>query len=279
MSDCNQTSHSVVACPGDVDVYSGAECDDLGYESIAVARYGPAVVSLISSSFSIISSLLIITTYFIWPDIRSVSRQIIVFLSLADFFTAVGYVIGSSNYLQHYRDGSREHTINATWNTTENVTGSCEQFTRVCVLQSCITTWSSIASFWWSTFLAFHLYITIVKGKMALARKIFPVYHTLAWITPIIIIAVLLGKNELGYSSVAVSTWCFIREQTQKRTEVLLILIGGKLWEMGAYISVVLLYLLTKLHINREVCVLLECFAFLPSGLLSKHPIHHILHV
>jgi len=250
MSDCvNQSSHSVV-CPG--DVYSN-KCGHLGYESIAAARYGPAVVSLISSSFSVISSLFIISTYFTWPDIRSISRQIIVFLSLADFFTALGYIIGSSNYLQHYHDGKS----NTTWIATDNVTRSCEQFTRVCVLQSCITTWSSIASFWWSTFLAFHLYITIVKEKMVLAGKLFPVYHALAWITPTIIVAVLLGTDELGYSSVAVSTWCYIREQSQKRTEVLLILIGGKLW---AYIAVVLLYLQTKLHINREVCVLLKYF-------------------
>ena len=236
----NQTQ----VCPG--ATYS-EKCDQFNYDSIAAARDGPAVVSLISSSCSIISSLFIIFTYFIWSDIRSVSRQIIVFLSLADFFTALGYVIGSSNYLQHYH--SQHNT------TSGNVNVSCEQFTRVCVLQSCITTWSSMASFWWSTFLAFHLYITIVKEKVVLAGKLFPVYHVLAWITPLIITAVLLGKDELGYSSVAVSTWCYIREQSQKRNEVLLILIGGKLWEVAAYIAVVLLYLLTKLHVRHEVCV------------------------
>lgn len=253
------------ACPG--DIYKKT-CDYIGNKSTTAAFYGPAAISLISSGCSMISSLVIIFTYFKWADIRSASRQIIVFLSLADFFTAMGYVIGSSNYLQHY------HNYNGI-NASNQTVWTCEQFTRVCVLQSCITTWSSMASFWWSTFLAFHLYITVVKEKVALAGRLFPVYHALAWIIPTIIVIVLLSLDELGYSSVAASTWCFIREQQgeqpqERRSQVLLILIGGKLWEVTAYIAVVLFYCLTKLHIHREVCVLLEYFIVITNFVMHS---------
>lgn len=214
--------------------------------SIADINDGPEIVSLISSSLSIVSSLCIIVTYFAWPEIRSVSRQIIVFLSLADLFTALGYVIGSANHL-HY-DGSRDNSSAA----------ACEAFTRVCVVQSSITSWSSIASFWWTSILAFHLYITLVKGCVTLSGRILPLYYFLAWVTPTIVVMVLLWTNQLGYSHAAVSTWCFIRHKSGDHNilEVIMILVGGKLWEIITYVIVVILYSLTKLHIRCQVSVI-----------------------
>ena len=229
-------------CPLCPTLESSRYCD----HTITDITDGPAVVSLISSSLSIISSLCIIVTFFIWPEIRSVSRQIIVFLSLADLFTALGYLIGSSNHL-HY--------------DKSNATGAeCEQFTRVCVVQSSITSWSSIASFWWTSILGFHLYITLVKGRMGLSGRILPLYYLLAWVTPIIVVIALLWTNQLGYSPVAVSTWCFIRQRSRdhKFLEIIMILLGGKLWEVIAYFAVVVFYSLTKLHIRHEVSVVLE---------------------
>ena len=219
--------------------------EDLCDYSISDVKDGPAIVSLFSSSLSIISSICIIVTYFVWPNIRSVSRQIIVFLSLADFFTASGYVIGSVNHLQYDR------------NDTRGVIATCETFTRVCVLQSSITSWSSIASFWWTSILAFHLYITLVKGHVTLSGRLLPLYYVLAWVTPTIVVMALLWSNQLGYSHVAVSTWCFIsqRSQEQKFLEIILILLGGKLWEVITYVTILILYSLTKLHVSREVSV------------------------
>lgn len=215
---------------------------DLCDHSIPDIKDIPAIVSLFSSSLSIISSLIIIVTYFIWPEIRSVSRQIIVFLSLADLFTALGYVMGNANHLQHRVDHTEVE---------------CDAFTRLCVLQSSITSWSSIASFWWTIILAFHLYVTLVKGRVSLSRRIIPFYYFLAWVTPTIVVMVLLWTNQLGYSHVAVATWCFIRQKPrdQKVLEIIVILLGGKLWEVISYFIVVILYSLTKLHISREVSV------------------------
>lgn len=208
---------------------------------------GPAVVSLVSGSLSIISSLCIIITYFIWPEIRSISRQIIVFLSLADLFTALGYVIGSANYLQ-YGNG----------NDTASFAADCEAFTRTCVVQSSITTWSSMASFWWTTILAVHLYVTLVKRHVSLPGRFLPVCHLLAWVTPIMIVMPLLWTGQLGYSHVATSSWCFIKHQHHKFVQVMLILVGGKLWEILTYLIILILYSITKLHMRREVSVLIE---------------------
>ena len=218
--------------------------------SINNFKDGPAIASLVSSSLSIISSLCIIITYFLWPDIRSVSRQIIVLLSLADLFTASGYIVGSANHLQYDRNDA----------SNDNGSAACDTFARVCVVQSSITTWSSIASFWWTNILAFHLYITIVKDHVKLSGKLLPLYYFLAWATPTIVVMALLWTDQLGYSHVAVSTWCFIR---QKDKEIILILLGGKLWEIITYLVILVLYSLTKLHVRREVSVVLVTLTFM----------------
>ena len=219
--------------------------------SIESFKDGPAVVSLVSSSLSIISSLCIIITYFLWPDIRSVSRQIIVLLSLADLFTALGYIVGSANHLQYDRNDA----------LNDNRSAACDTFARVCVVQSSITTWSSIASFWWTSILAFHLYITLVKEHIKLSGKLFSLYYFLAWATPTIVVMALLWTDQLGYSHVAVSTWCFISQKNKKWLQIMLVLLGGKLWEVITYLIILVLYSLTKLHVRSEVSGVLVTLA------------------
>jgi len=117
-----------------------------------------------------------------------------------------------------------------------------------------------MASFWWTVILAFHLYMTLVKGRLQLSRRILPLYYFLAWVTPTVVVVVLLESNQLGYSHIATSTWCFIRQKAHNRKflQIILIMVGGKLWEILAYFVVLILYTLTKYHINREVSILLE---------------------
>jgi len=69
--------------------------------------------------FSAFGSAIIIISYFWWPDIRTTSRQLLVFLSIADFVTAVGNCFGVL-----YRGTD-----------------------VLCVIQSAFTTFSSLSSF------------------------------------------------------------------------------------------------------------------------------------
>ena len=203
----------------------------------------PSPSPLLFSVLSCLGSLLIIFSYWRWKDIRTGSRSVITFLAIADFFTAFGYIIGSSNYIAYY--GDYENTLR------------CAKFQEICEIQSYITTWSSLSSFAWTCALAIYLYFTVVRKRIALALKIIPFFHVIAWGVPIAICLPLLIRGKLGYSPFAVSTWCFIgsaMESSKLDAETIgLIFLAGKGFEIFTYILVVVLYIVIKCHIWKEV--------------------------
>ena len=209
---------------------------------------GPAIVSIISSTLSCLGSLLIVYTYLRWKDIRTGSRSIITFLAIADFFTAFGYVVGSSNYLANLQSDPGFDTP------------TCSPvFTIICQIQSYLTSWSSISSFVWTTGFALYLFLTLVHSRIYLALRLIPWFHIAAWGLPIAIILPLLVTGHLGFSPYAVSTWCFIAEPQSHSLdsfplkEIGFILVGGKLWELLTYAIIIILYTAIKCHVRREV--------------------------
>ena len=209
--------------------------------SLTLGR-GPAIVSIVSSALSCIGSLLIVYIYARWRDLRTGSRSIITFLAIADFFTAFGYVVGSSNYLVHLK------------NDTDPASNECPFFTDICQLQSYVTTWSSLSSFFWTFALAFYLYITIVRNRIYLANRLIPLFHVVAWALPITVCLPLLVTGYLGFAPFAASTWCFIYDQHSLTPgKIILILVAGKFWEILTYVAVVILYVAIKYHIWKEV--------------------------
>ena len=53
-----------------------------------------------------------------------------------------------------------------------------------CILQSAVTTFSSVASFFWTVSIALYLYITIVRVDLAMAENVVPLFHLGNWGTP-----------------------------------------------------------------------------------------------
>lgn len=128
-------------------------------------------------------------------------------------------------------------------------------FTYLCQIQSFITTTSSLSSFFWTSSLAIYLYLSLVHSKLLLVRKLLPVFHVVSWVLPLLISIPLLATKCLGYSYYAVSTWCFIdttsNEDRSAGEKVLLVMLGGKFWEILTYVVVIVLYVLIKRHISK----------------------------
>lgn len=227
---------------------------DCGNSSTSITLgAGPAIVSIVSSSLSCIGSVLIIYTYLRWKDLRTGSRSIITFLAIADFFTAFGYVLGSTNYLVYW--------INL--KSGDRPSEECPVFTKVCTIQSYLTAWSTLSSFLWTSFLALYLYLIIVKSRLFFATRLIDWFHFVAWGLPIAICFPLLITGHLGFAPYTASTWCFIYDDQYvtphlKSKEVGIILVGGKLWEMLTYTVVIILYTAIKCHIWKEVSPILN---------------------
>lgn len=201
----------------------------------------PSYVAIVSCSLSCLGSILIILTFFILKDMRTGSQKIITLLAIADLISAVGYIIGSANYM-HYHGGN------------------CGTFTKVCIGQAAVTTYSSLVSFLWTVILAFYFFIIIVFKRVKVASRLMILFNIIAWGSPLFIVIPLLAGKKLGYAHFAASNWCFVKDDriltqsdslTKHWVTTLLILVAGKFWEILSYFVVTCLYVFITVVIGK----------------------------
>ena len=186
------------------------------------------VITMISCCLSMIGSCIIVITYLIWKDIRTQSRQHLVFLSVTDFLAALGFFYG---ILEDFRNNSPG-----------------------CIAQSGLTTFSNTSSFFWTVSIAVYLYITIVQSNAIFADRLTPVFHVISWGVPLVIVISALAAQGLGYDDSFISVgWCWV---DLKHPQFLLwMLMTAKVWEFIAYIILPVLYFLIRRHIYIQVSV------------------------
>jgi len=166
---------------------------------------------------SMIGTFFIVFSYFRWKDLQTTSRLLLVYLSLADFLTAVGNLVGSIS--------PNEGTL--------------------CTAQSFVTTYSSMVSFHWTVYIAWYLYLCM-PGNSVNPAKILPFFHMFAWGLPLAIVITALAMDKLGPSTVG---WCWIGsdEYVMPVDEVVMWgWITGKAWEIISYIITFILYYLIR---------------------------------
>ena len=215
-----------------------------------------AYLTMVSSCFSMMGSTLIILTFIIWKDIRTVARAIVVFLAIADFFTAAGYLFGSLvNYL-HERGHYSPH-----------------QYEILCETQSFITTAFPISSFLWTSYLAIYLYVAIVHSNPILAKKLVVLFHITGWGIPLAICLPALLTGRLGSSNDETSVnWCFVSlniTNPEDKTELKrglaeyygFELLCGKFWEITTYFVALILYITVKVVLKRRTVSLYPPFS------------------
>ncbi|XP_004679367.1 PREDICTED: probable G-protein coupled receptor 157, partial [Condylura cristata] len=180
---------------------------------------------LLSCVLSALGSGLLVATHALWPDLRSQARRLLLFLSLADLLSAVSYFYG---VLQDFTGSS--------WD---------------CVLQGALSTFANTSSFFWTVAIALYLYLSIVRAVHGpRASRLFWAFHIISWGVPLAITAAAVALKKIGYDASDVSVgWCWI--DLEAEDHVLWMLLTGKLWELLAYVTLPLLYLLIRKHISR----------------------------
>ena len=126
----------------------------------------------ITSVFSLFGALVIIVTYITWKDIRSTSRKILVYISIADCIVVESYLFGI--WLPPNVDSTE------------------------CIAQSFLSTTANLWSFFWTTFLAIFLYMTVARQKPRLADRMFWAFHVMVWGVPLVIVGIALEENFLA---------------------------------------------------------------------------------
>lgn len=212
---------------------------------------GSAYVSMISSFASMVGSTLIILSFVLWRDLRTVARAILVFLAIADFMTGIGYLFGSAVYI-HYEvvDHDDKHLP--------------VSYYRLCKAQSFFTTVFPISSFLWTAHLAIYLFVAFVLRKVQLARKLILPFHIIAWGIPLLICIPAVAKGILGAADSRSSvSWCWVSlnqnvSNKEDARNVLIKFYGfeflcGKIWEILACIISLVLCITVKVVLATRV--------------------------
>lgn len=202
----------------------------LGFGPIGNTALNRTLVT-ITSVFSLFGAVVIIVTYVTWKDIRTTSRKILVYISIADCVVVGSYLFGT--FMPP---------------NTDSV---------ACITQSFLSTTANLWSFFWTTFLAIFLYTTIARQKPHAAEKMFWAFHVIGWGVPLVIVGMALKEDVLGNDrDIYSSGWCWIRVQNHGKNvqkNVMWMLITGKAWEVLVFVLVLIFYGLLKCHIRQEV--------------------------
>nr|XP_057939237.1 G-protein coupled receptor 157-like [Doryrhamphus excisus] len=189
------------------------------------------VVVLSSCALSFVGSSLIIVLYVTLAELRTTPRKLLLFLSVADWLSAVSYAYG-------------------VW----RVFGSDSPD---CIAQGAISTFANTSSFFWTVAIALYLYVFIVRSNQRAADSLVLLFHLVSWGVPLAITVAAVCLNKIGYNASEVSVgWCWVRIHSPDR--VLWMLLTGKIWEFLAYLTLPVLYILIKRHIHTAHAALSE---------------------
>eukprot|EP00795_Rhopilema_esculentum_P017156 gene17156-8693_t len=211
--------------------------EEFPYRQYAMSPMNQTLVSL-TSILSMAGSLMIILSYIAWKDIQTVSRKVLVWLSICDFFIALGNICGTF--------------FRPTMIETQD---------KKCIVQSFIMSAASISSFCWSVTLACCLYMTIIKNNYQLFVYLTPYFHIFNWSIGLLINTVAAEQKMLGNTHDEVTSgWCWIRhlncsskQHIHCSKEINWMLANYKAIEIVAYAAICFLYLLVKINLRREM--------------------------
>ncbi|XP_071145356.1 G-protein coupled receptor 157-like [Mytilus edulis] len=243
-----------------------------------------AVITTISSLLSILGGLVLIWSYYVVSSTRNTVRLMLISLTLADILTASGYLMATVRW---YSIGMQKN------NTCDSASDN------FCKAQSFITTFSSIASFLWTSFIAIYLFICVWFSRVVdISGVKFMCVHVVAWgirglkfsnssilrftswiflvqrLVQFSLMFFLLGKNEpmTGINGV----WCWLAVTSYDHHGVLWMLLAGKGWEILTYLITAILYLLLKgkrfLNLAKPlICMTVTSTSTIPTAICEQN--------
>ena len=188
------------------------------------------ILQTVVGILSILGSLIIIVTYFIFLDMKSTARKILVFISFSDIFTVFPYILVS-----WYPHDTNIHLENCKW-------------------QSFFTTTAVMWSFFWTSSLAIYVFVVITRKNYDLGEKLMPYFHFFNWLVPIGVVTLAYIKEKLGgVESIVTGGWCWISTDISKEEAIKWMFITGKGFEISSYFIILTFCFLTARKLKTEV--------------------------
>ena len=153
-------------------------------------------IVIIFATISIICSILIFITFIYLREVRTLTRQIIICITLADFFTALANLCGVLVIGTQFEGEKVENQLSLSW----------------CSIQSFVSSTSSLCSFLWTMVLSVALYQVLINENFDRFVRLLPLFHIICWLLPLVINITALVLGKLGYylNTYGTGGWCWI---------------------------------------------------------------------
>ncbi|XP_001636737.2 G-protein coupled receptor 157 isoform X1 [Nematostella vectensis] len=204
------------------------------------------ILTTTAGSLSIFGTLVIFLTFYIWKDLRTASRKILVYISIGDFLTALVNISGlwlSATLYNKVTDSKHDHGM----------------YIDLCTAEGFVNIAAIISSFFWTFYLSVYLYLAVCKGlESSTERIVLRVFHVTAWGIPLVIACLALALNNVGplvYPNKVSDGWCWVKtgSKNPNPNEIAWMFIAGKGWEILAYIGITAFYIRVKVHLRQQV--------------------------
>ena len=151
-----------------------------------------------ASCLSILGAGLVIVTFFAYPELRTILRQIILNISISDLICAVTNLVGISINFYNYVDGTPQQFSSSVYH-------------YVCVVQAACRVFGTDASILWIMGMAVYMFVVVVVKRPQLGDRQLPAYYIICWGLPAVITCVFGGLGWLGFEPFTTPGWCDIR--------------------------------------------------------------------
>ena len=152
---------------------------------------GVKTVIAISSSISMAAACWIILTFFLFKDLRTTARQLLVNLSIADIFVAGSHFVGA------YVNYERLFPLYK-YNATDGHIPDNSTRDALCVSQAAVTMFSSIASFLWTMSIAVYMLALALSTSKKTLKRMVVVMYLVSWGVPIPFVVTTAALKKLG---------------------------------------------------------------------------------
>eukprot|EP00667_Euglena_gracilis_P012163 EG_transcript_12476 len=176
------------------------------------------VVAYASSVLGAVGALFFIVSYVGFEDLRTKSRQLLLFLSLADLGQAIRFL-----------------TLRLDW-TSE----------ATCTFQSLFGIWVATASFFWTACIAVYVYLVVKNPNRLFPAWGYRLFHIICWGYPTIFVLVVLIVDPTITRGSDVP-WCFL----DPRSNVAWRVMGYALPLVGCWLVTAVMYVMASWHVTQ----------------------------
>jgi hypothetical protein len=157
-------------------------------------RLSLQVVVVVGAILSMCGSLFIIVSFFAFPDLQTFPYKLIMFLSLADFFSSSTYILAIQDVGQNPED-----------------LGNCFEDNFMCFFTAGMSQYFDFASFLWMGVISFNIYQVFVKQRGSDVVQFEKYYHMVCWGVPAFFLIIVTATDGLGDAG----NWCWIKHDHQ----------------------------------------------------------------